>query len=299
MTPNEYATAEHALRYLASADRIPHRTEGEAVLLDLVPRAARRILDLGTGDGRLLSLLLIDRPDAHGVALDFSPTMLAAARERFRGAASVEVVEHDLEETLPDLGPFDAVVSSFAIHHCTDERKRSLYGEVFSMLRPGGVFATSSTSPRPRPRCTSASCGRSGPRPRTRIPRTGSPAWSSSCSGCGRSGSRRWTATGSGWSWPSSAEPDRRTDARSAGSPATPREKIPRSQEERARSAWIKRRAATCAPSLRHCAGDGPGAGSHARVGGLRSRALVSESAVGVPGACAVPMPSWWTRCAQ
>ena len=137
---NEYATAEHALRYLARADGIPHRTEGEGVLLDFVPPSAGRILDLGTGDGRLLALLLIDRPAARGVALDFSPTMVAAARERFRGVAGVEVIRHDLDEPLPDLGSFDAVVSSFAIHHCEDERKRSLYAEIFSILEPGGVF---------------------------------------------------------------------------------------------------------------------------------------------------------------
>ena len=140
MSLNEYATAEHALAYLARADAIPHRTEGEAVLLDLVPRTARRILDLGTGDGRLLALLLIDRPDATGVAADFSPTMLAAARDRFRDLPRVEVVEHDLDEPLPELGSFDAVVSSFAIHHCADERKRSLYAEIFAILEPGGVF---------------------------------------------------------------------------------------------------------------------------------------------------------------
>jgi len=69
---NEYASAEHALKYLARADKIPHRTEGESVLLDFVPKSARRILDLGTGDGRLLALVRLDRPGASGIGIDLS-----------------------------------------------------------------------------------------------------------------------------------------------------------------------------------------------------------------------------------
>ncbi len=67
--------------------------------------------------------------------------MLDAARERFGADERIELVEHDLARPLPDLGRFDAVVSSFAIHHVEHERKRSLYEEVFALLEPGGVFA--------------------------------------------------------------------------------------------------------------------------------------------------------------
>ncbi|MDQ5817859.1 MAG: class I SAM-dependent methyltransferase [Actinomycetota bacterium] len=136
----EWKSVEHALEYLSRADSIPHRTEGEAALIEQLPESVSRVLDLGTGDGRLLGLVTFYRPEATGVALDFSPTMLDKARERFAGDGSVRVVEHDLNYSLPDLGTFDAVISCFAIHHCEDGRKRELYGEVFSVLEPGGVF---------------------------------------------------------------------------------------------------------------------------------------------------------------
>ena len=137
---NLWTSAEHALGYLTKAENIPHRTEGEAVLLETVPSTVKRILDLGTGDGRLLALLKMDRPQLQGLAIDFSLTMLENARTRFAGDPTVTVMEHNLDESLPDIGSFDAVVSSFAIHHLLDERKRSLYVEIFNLLEPGGVF---------------------------------------------------------------------------------------------------------------------------------------------------------------
>lgn len=141
MSAEEWTTAEHVDRYLGRADEYPRRAEGESVLLELVPREARRVLDLGTGDGRLLALLRIDRPEVHGVGLDLSELMLEAARERFADDERIEFVEHDLAQPLPGLGRFDAIVSSMAIHHLEHERKRSLYAEILDLLEPGGVFA--------------------------------------------------------------------------------------------------------------------------------------------------------------
>ena len=67
--------------------------------------------------------------------------MLEEAHKRFADDERVELIQHDLSQPLPALGLFDAVVSSFAIHHLEHDRKRSLYGEVFDLLKPGGVFA--------------------------------------------------------------------------------------------------------------------------------------------------------------
>jgi tRNA (cmo5U34)-methyltransferase len=142
---NLWSADEHAADYLSRADAVPHRTEGEATLLEFVPARTRRVLDLGTGSGRLLGLVKSalaakERTNVEAVAIDFSPVMLEAARKRFAGDSSVTVVAHNLDDPLPALGKFDAVVSCFAIHHLAHERKRALYAEVFAMLSPGGVF---------------------------------------------------------------------------------------------------------------------------------------------------------------
>lgn len=137
---NLWTSPLHALDYLQRADSIPHRTEGESALLECLPAKISRVLDLGSGDGRLLKLVKLARPQAAAIALDFSPTMLQRLRERFANATEVKIVEHDLKNKLPALGTFDAVVSSFAIHHLMHARKKSLYTEIYSALVPGGLF---------------------------------------------------------------------------------------------------------------------------------------------------------------
>jgi SAM-dependent methyltransferase len=203
---NLWSSADHARDYLERADSISHRTEGEAALLEFIPEDTHRILDLGTGDGRLLALVkehlarkdlvkkdsikndlvkndpnrkdLIKRdvrrksakPDStehpprepEAVAIDFSPSMLEAARQRFAADSSVTVISHNLDEPLTglslaslglrSLGEFDAVISCFAIHHLVHERKRALYAEIHDLLNPGGVFCNLEHVSSPTPR---------------------------------------------------------------------------------------------------------------------------------------------------
>jgi tRNA (cmo5U34)-methyltransferase len=152
---NLWTSTDHARDYLSRADQIAHRQEGESALLEFIPASVRRILDLGTGDGRLLALVRNElvrneltrnelerrvHPSVEAVAVDFSPAMLEAVRKRFAGDSSITIVEHNMDSPLPDLGKFDVVISSFAIHHLVHERKRELYTEVFARLNPGGVF---------------------------------------------------------------------------------------------------------------------------------------------------------------
>ncbi|MGB6671361.1 MAG: class I SAM-dependent methyltransferase [Candidatus Nitrosopolaris sp.] len=107
------------------ANDIPHRSEGEGILLEYVPLNAKRILDLGTGDGRLVKLLKRDRPNMHAVALDISQTMIRMARDYFAGDDRVKLVEHDLSYPLPELGLFDAVSRIFFCYSPLDTQAQT------------------------------------------------------------------------------------------------------------------------------------------------------------------------------
>jgi SAM-dependent methyltransferase len=88
--------------------------------------------------------LLEALPQASGVAVDFAPLMLEQAGQRlgrFGQRASrlaADLQQPTWKESLG--GPFDLIVSGFAIHHLPDGRKRALYREIFDRLGPGGVF---------------------------------------------------------------------------------------------------------------------------------------------------------------
>jgi tRNA (cmo5U34)-methyltransferase len=141
------SVAEGYLREVSEA--IPERARQIEVMLRLLEglgRPVRRFLDLGCGDGILAGAVCRRYPEASAVLVDFSEPMLEAARRRFdKARPAPKLVKADLARNnalkgLAGEGPFDAVISGFAIHHLKDARKRELYGEIFGLLAEGGIF---------------------------------------------------------------------------------------------------------------------------------------------------------------
>ncbi len=112
---------------------------GTAVeVLSLRGGPVERVLDIGGGTGLMSEAVLAAHPEAEVVILDGSGEMLSRAASRLQGRR-VELIEQDMRDALPG-GPFDAVVSSLAIHHLEHSEQRLVYAAAAQRLRPGGVF---------------------------------------------------------------------------------------------------------------------------------------------------------------
>jgi tRNA (cmo5U34)-methyltransferase len=126
----------------------PIREAQTAMVLRMIPQpldAPIRVLDIGAGYGALAAAVLADRPNANAVCLDASSAMLKLGRERNAHLENrISFVQGSLERAdwLKAVdGSFDAVISSRALHHFTEnQRRRDIFKEVFNLIRSGGCF---------------------------------------------------------------------------------------------------------------------------------------------------------------
>jgi cyclopropane fatty-acyl-phospholipid synthase-like methyltransferase len=129
-------------RYLVARDerfaimaRLVHATQGHAPL----------ILDLGCGTGSVMAALLEAIPGSRAVGVDMDPTLLKLAEERLsmygeRGQVTwADLRQTDWVSTLPQQ-KVDAVVSATALHWLAPEQLATLYTQIASLLKPGGIF---------------------------------------------------------------------------------------------------------------------------------------------------------------
>jgi SAM-dependent methyltransferase len=136
-------------RFLSHRAAIPLAQEQISVMMSILRSRSEPVenfLDLGCGDGILGAAILGEYPSSRGVLADFSESMLGQARGQLEEYAS-QLVFENLDygdpawvKRMQVYAPFDAIVSGYSIHHQPDARKRGIYEEIFSLLKPGGWF---------------------------------------------------------------------------------------------------------------------------------------------------------------
>jgi SAM-dependent methyltransferase len=126
---------------------IPDREERFSAIIDALAAfagSAPRVLDLGCGPGSLSARILARLPEANVVAIDTDPVLLAIGRGALGGNDHLRFIDTDLRtewvSSLPEPGPYDAAVSTTALHWLGLEHLLRLYRTLGSVLRPGAVF---------------------------------------------------------------------------------------------------------------------------------------------------------------
>jgi len=114
----------------------PQQTWGAIVVGRLELRGDEHVLDAGCGTGRVTQMLVDRLPDGHVVAVDGSPSMVAAARDRL-DPRRVEVICCDLLELSLDR-QLDAAISTATFHWIADHDR--LFTRIRACLRDGAAF---------------------------------------------------------------------------------------------------------------------------------------------------------------
>lgn len=96
-----------------------------------------RVLELGSGTGNLSELIA---SCGELVSVDISENMETIAKCKMRHLANRRFIKADiLEGFTQELGKFDAVISTYAVHHLTDQEKQRLFALIFDHLLPSGA----------------------------------------------------------------------------------------------------------------------------------------------------------------
>ena len=115
--------------------------QSKQALAGALPDGVCRVLDLGAGTGLELVALFERFPEARVTAIDLTVEMLEQLKRR-PFADRVDIIVGDFF-SVDFSGPYDAVISTSALHHFVADEKLPLYRKIFDCLAPGGIFLNS------------------------------------------------------------------------------------------------------------------------------------------------------------
>lgn len=138
LTPDAATTYDPITRYAVP----PHEGWVRQGLIEALPHAPRRILDLGCGTGSTTVMLKQAFPEAEVIGLDLSPYMLVVAERKAKAAPMrIEFIHGAAEDTKFEQGSFDLVTASLLFHELPERIARLVLQESYRLLASGAWVA--------------------------------------------------------------------------------------------------------------------------------------------------------------
>jgi putative AdoMet-dependent methyltransferase len=132
---NEAADYDKEVRNEADPIRAGYRDVLRWVVQQAHITPTSRVLELGSGTGNLSEFIT---SCGELVSVDVSEKMETLAKRKVRHLTNRRFIKADILEVFGlELGEFDAVISTYAVHHLTDQEKQRLFVLVFDRLLPG------------------------------------------------------------------------------------------------------------------------------------------------------------------
>lgn len=147
--PHNWGSPDYVANWAKGQDhKEANRQHAFSLIPDTIPYNKQQpvaILDLGSGYGALSKFLLERFPGATAVCQDGSEEMAKLGRERRKdligrfGYVICDFSRHGWNKLVG--GPFDAIVSSIAIHNVGSPNViRGIYEDAHTLAQPGGCF---------------------------------------------------------------------------------------------------------------------------------------------------------------
>lgn len=103
---------------------------------EVMQKENSKVLDIGFGTGTLTNKLYVNGHQINGI--DFSTEMLSIAQDKMPKA---NLMEWDISKGLPAeilTNQYDYIISTYTLHHLTDEEKVTFINSLLPLLKKGG-----------------------------------------------------------------------------------------------------------------------------------------------------------------